>query len=68
MPPSPTRDAFEGATKRGPLTTTCGIARAGLILFAIYVWRAPLDWVTDFVVDRIQNDIRNLQPPDTSTP
>jgi hypothetical protein len=40
----------------------------GLILFVIYVWRAPLDWATDFVTDRMQDSVRDLQPTTTTTP
>lgn len=40
----------------------------GLILFVVYVWRAPLDWVTDFVTDRMQDSVKDLQPTTTTTP
>ena len=34
------------------------------ILFVIYVWQAPLDWVTEFVTSRVQ---RSVTPPTTTT-
>jgi hypothetical protein len=40
----------------------------GLIVFVIYVWQAPLDWATDFVTDRMQDSVKDLQPTTTTTP
>lgn len=40
----------------------------GLILFAVYVWQAPLDWATDFVTDRMQDSVKDLQPTTTTAP
>jgi hypothetical protein len=40
----------------------------GLILFVIYVWQVPLDWVTDVVTGRLQDGVRDPQPTTTTTP
>lgn len=40
----------------------------GLVVFVIYVWRAPLDWATDFLTERMQDSVRDLQPTTTTTP
>jgi hypothetical protein len=40
----------------------------GLLLFVIYVWRAPLDWLTDFIAGRMQAEFRDLIPTTTTTP
>jgi hypothetical protein len=37
------------------------------ILFVIYVWQAPLDWVTDLVTDRMQDSVKDLQPTTTTS-
>jgi hypothetical protein len=38
------------------------------LLFVIYVWRAPLDWVTEFVTERMQDSVNDLTPTTTTIP
>lgn len=59
---------MSGRTDDSELPPWVYLIGVGLILFVIYVWRAPLDWVTGLVVDRMQDDVRDLQPPATTTP
>jgi hypothetical protein len=40
----------------------------GLLLFVVYVWQAPLDWLTDFIAGRMQAEVRDLLPTTTTTP
>jgi hypothetical protein len=39
----------------------------GLLLFVVYVWQAPLDWLTDFIAGRMQAEFRDLTPTTTTT-
>ena len=36
------------------------------ILFVIYVWRAPLDWFTEFLADWFTSGLPSEPPPTTA--
>jgi hypothetical protein len=38
-----------------------------LILFVIYVWNAPLEWLSDFISDRMRDGVEDLTPQAPTT-
>jgi hypothetical protein len=57
-----------GRTNDTDLPAWVYLLGAALIFFVIYVWRAPLDWVTDFFSGRVQDGVNDLQPTTSTTP